>query len=120
MLFDSNVIIDYLNGDTEVVNLLRGWKEERRQLSISPITITEVLALPKLNEQEIKIAQSFLAEFIVLPLDETIAQIAAIVCRQYDTKTPDSLIAATAIRYDMSLVSRDRVFRKIKDLSVIV
>lgn len=55
-----------------------------------------------------------------LLVDSPIARGAGEIRRKYKTKTPDALIASTAVMYQAPLVTRNvRDFKKIKELKVL-
>ena len=119
MVLDSNICITYLNGDDTVIGALPQWKEQNTALLVSSIAITEVLSYPALASDEIADAKSFLSGFISIPFDDALAEVAALVRRMYRVELPDAAIAATALNRNLPLVTRDRQFKKIKELAVI-
>lgn len=119
MLCDSNILIDYLNGDQRIIELLQTWLTNNELLAISSITTVEVLALPTLGPEDISVATSFLKYFVTIPLDDQIAYQAATMSRIYKLKIMDSAIAATAISQRIPLVTRDKQFRKVKELEIV-
>lgn len=119
MTLDTNIIIAYLNGEQEVIATLTDWKREGRPLFVSTITVSEVLALPQLTPHDIEKIKTFLAAFIIIPFDTTIAERTALLHRLYRLPLPDGGIAATALEYHVPLVTRDRAFQKIKELTVV-
>lgn len=119
MTIDSNVIIDYLQGKPEVRQRFLGWKQENRVLIIPTIVSVEVLASSKLTSEEIQLTQEFLNQFFSVPLDDHLASEAARLRRETGLHTPDSIVAATALHTGTPLVTRDRHFRKVKDLVLV-
>ena len=77
MILDSNILIGYLNGDSDLVTTLSAWKHQGRPLSISSISVAEVLALPGLTAVEIHSIRAFLKTFASIPFDDRIAEMAA-------------------------------------------
>ena len=60
-----------------------------------------------------------IADFSVVQLDSEVARLAAYLRRTYNVKTPDSAIAATALRTGTTLLTRNiKDFQKIDELSV--
>lgn len=119
MIIDTNILIAYLNGEEEVIRIVTDWQEKGRTLAISSITFAEVLSFPKLTTEEIKIIKDFLSLFFSIPLDNELAEISAMTKRRYNLELPDAIIAATALKYNSLLVTRDHTFQKIKELTVI-
>ena len=59
--------------------------------------------------------------FTLHSLDGPIAERAAAIRAQYDLRTPDSIVAATALLSGCShLITNDSVFRRVPDLTVLV
>ena len=119
MLFDSNVIIRYLNGETDIVEQLNTWREEGRAFIISSVTTAEVLALKTLTPDAIAKVKIYLQTLVSVPFDDVIAEIAGEFRRAYNLELPDAAIAATAIMLELPLVTQDQQFNKIKEITVI-
>lgn len=107
MLFDSNIVIDALNG------VEAGRQELRTSLdpSISIISWIEVLAGCPTPEAEAQ-ARSLLASMAVLSLNDEIAESAVAIRRASRLKLPDAVILATARVHGLTLSTRNtRDFR---------
>lgn len=119
MVLDSNVLINYLNGDRRVAEMLELWREQGFSLFISTITVAEVLSFPTVStDRELDELRTFLKTFVPIPMDNKIAEIAAVLRRVYRLKLPDATIAATALFLKQPLASRDRGLKKIKEIEV--
>ncbi len=119
MLLDSNILIDYLRADQQIIRALEHWREQGLSLFISTITVAEVLSLPAIsNDRELEELKVFLKTFIVVPLDSKVAEIAAVLRRVYRLKLPDAAIAGTALFLKQPLATRDRAFKKIKEIEL--
>ncbi len=120
MVVDSNILVEYLNGDEKIIRAVDGWKENRIALFISSISFVETLSYSFLAPDDVVIARDFLSGFIFVPTNEAISEEAAFLRRKYGTKLADSIIAATAIVYKVPIATRDKQFRKIKEVAVVV
>ncbi len=100
-LFDTNVLVDYLNAVPEA----RAELQRYPQKAISIITWMEVMVGAG-NDVE-SATRAFLKGFDVIPLDETIAERAVELRRKHRIKLPDAMIWATAQAKAMLLVTRD-------------
>jgi len=100
-LFDTNILIDYLNG----VPAARKEVERYRDTAISIVTWMEVMAgaLPAEADK----VRAFLATFIVHPLTPEIAEIAVVRRQALRIKLPDAIILATAESEGRLLVTRN-------------
>lgn len=119
MVLDSNILIAALDGDQDVIRALTQWHGEGRALFISTISLAEVLAFPSLDTEMLKRARAFLYDFRAIAFDEEIADTCARLERQYRLKLPDAAIAATTITLDVPLVTRDRQFQLLPELSIV-
>jgi len=119
MILDTNILIAHLNGESGVIETLSDWKQSGRPLFISSISFAETLALAGLTPQERNKIRAYLSSFLSIPFDNTIAEIAAVLKGIYGIELPDAAIAATAYTRNFPLVTRDRQFRKIKEISVV-
>lgn len=119
MVLDTNILIGYLNGDETIIGRLTQWRHEGRSLFVSAITWSEVLSAPVLAPEDLNPVKEFLASFVCIPMDQHIAETAAFIRRLYRLAIPDATIAATAIKYQMPLVSRDRDFRRVDEILLI-
>ncbi len=108
MILDSNILIGYLNGDTDLVSLLQEWRKSGSVLFISSISAIEALSLSSLTTADIQTIEDFLSDFIVIPVDLQIARIAGALRRKYKLSVPDSAIVATASVHNLPLVTRDK------------
>ena len=86
---------------------------------MSTISETELLSYKGLSDQEIIDMNELLKSFSLVAVDSNIAKIAGEIRRKYRLKTPDALIAATAIFTGSVLVTRNvKDFKKIKELKL--
>lgn len=117
---DSNILIYHLQEDRAVTRALEEWLLGGTPLFISVITRIELIAAPTLrNDDEAKILR-FLDQFILVPVDAQIADVAARVRRSHRLALGDSIIAATALLRNAALVTRNvRDFAKVTGLGVI-
>ncbi len=105
-LFDTNVLIYYFNGlvNDEKIDIIL-----EKSFNISIITKIEFLSWSKLAQDKVldKKAKAFVSYATLLDLDDNIAQRTIELRRKFKTKTPDAIIAATALEYTMSIVTNN-------------
>ena len=103
-LFDTNILIDHLNG------IAKATRELKRSSgpAISMITWIEVMTGASSAAEEM-VLRSFLLNFECLPVSSAVAERAAQV-RQMKIKMPDAIILATA-----EVAGRELVTRNVKD-----
>jgi hypothetical protein len=108
LVFDSDVLIDYLRDQPLAVAFLEGTEQA---LAISAITIAELYAGVRDGEERQQL-DSFVTAFTVLPLDGQPAQRAGLWRRQYGpshgTGLADALIAASVEAAGATLVTLNR------------
>jgi len=100
-LFDTNVLIDYLNGIAEADRELSRYASK----AISVITWMEVLAGTSPADEAA--VRAWLLSFDILPLDDTIAERAVAIRKTRRIRLPDAIIWATAHVHSLLLVSRN-------------
>jgi predicted nucleic acid-binding protein len=106
-LFDTNILIDHLNGVTKATRQLK----RSSHPAISMITWIEVMTGASSPAEE-AVLRSFLLNFECLPVSIAVAERAAVVRRQMKVKMPDAIILATA-----EVAGRELVTRNVKDFA---
>jgi predicted nucleic acid-binding protein len=103
-LIDTNAVIDYLGN---ILPLAGEAFMDDIIPSISIITRIEVLGWYKASPNQLLRLQPFIDSTKQYPLDDTVIN-ATITLRQlYKIKTPDAIIAATALTHNLVLISRN-------------
>jgi predicted nucleic acid-binding protein len=101
-VFDTNILIDYLNGINAVKKELLLYEE----IFISIISWMEVL-IGSTNIDEEKIIRQFLNRFTVLALTNNIAEKAIEIRKKYKIRLPNSVIWASALYNNCVIVTRN-------------
>jgi predicted nucleic acid-binding protein len=101
-LLDTNILIDYLNGQPLAKRTLAIINNPL----ISIITWMEVMAGVR-DVDEAVLIKTWLDRFVVIGIDQSIAQRAVELRRTRRLKLPDAIIWATAKEHDALLVSRN-------------
>ena len=112
ILADSNVVIYTLQGLQHVRQLL-----DKRSVFISFITEVELLSFHKNTIQDIQHIREFIKYSHILEYSIQIKNIAIDIRKKYRLNLPDAFIAASAIEYNLPLISADPVFAKISELT---
>ena len=117
---DTNAIIYYLDEEPTVVPLLEPILGQDMAIFVSVVTELELLSHPGLTEEDMAVIQQLLTSVVIFPLESRLAQLAGALRRQYHLKTPDSVVAATALLTRTTLVTRNiRDFQGIDGLSLL-
>ncbi len=101
-VFDTNVLIDYLNGSREAKDELESFDT----LYISVVSWMEILVGVADGDEESEIRE-FLRRFHVYPVDEGVAERAVDLRRKNKIRLPDAIIWATAQHLGLLLVTRN-------------
>ena len=113
-LLDTNIVLYLLNGDETLADFLY-----QKDLYVSFITELELLSFHKITNKEQQSIQSFLKEYFVIELNSEMKQQVIKIRKQYKTKLPDSIIAASSVYTNIPLVTSDNNFEKIEALNLI-
>jgi predicted nucleic acid-binding protein len=100
-LFDTNILIDYLNAVPEARTELQRYTDK----AVSVITWMEVMV--GANHEVEAATRSFLGGFDIVAVDEQIAERAVGLRRDHRIKLPDAVIWATAQVHAMLLITRN-------------
>lgn len=115
---DTNAIIYYTKDDAGAVEHLERLMAAQ-VLQISTITEIELFSQKNLKQDEQDRIELFLRYVWIIPPDSRIARIAARLRREQNLKLADATIAATALAYNTTLVTRNlRDFKRVPGLTV--
>lgn len=107
-LWDTNTAIYYLQqlfppgAENFIDNLL---KDE--QPIISAITEIELLCWKTATEKDLEVLHNFINDTFVIELEQPVKLKTADIRKAHRIKLPDAIIAATALVYDLTLLSRN-------------
>ena len=109
VLVDTDVFIDHLRGH-------RALRPGGDRVRYSTITRAELFAGRSADESPIRL---LLAPFSEIPVDREVAELGGRIRRESSLTLPDALIAATALRFRLALVTRNvRDFAPVHDLVI--
>ncbi|QDZ40933.1 type II toxin-antitoxin system VapC family toxin [Euhalothece natronophila Z-M001] len=121
-IIDTDILIDFGRGVSEAVNCLQKLQSNYR-LIVSIVTQMELI-VGCANKLELQALEKFLLRFDIIKIDPTISEQAVELLAMYRLShgllIADSLIAATAITWDYSLITKNqRDYRFIPTLNLL-
>lgn len=120
-LWDTNTAIYYLQqqfppGAEKFMDSV----VQENQPSISAITEIELLCWKAPTKKDLEVLHNFINDAFIIELEQPVKLKTAEIRKAHHIKLPDAIIAATAIIYDLHLLSRNVAdFKKINDLKII-
>ena len=119
VLINTNIFIYYLKNEKTTVDYFNSLKISNEEISFSFINKIELLSFPGLQKNEEIIIQNMLNEFRNIGFDKKIEEKTIDIRKRINIKIPDSIIAATAIIYNCTLVTRNVTdFSNLTDLKL--
>lgn len=106
-LLDTNFILGMLKATPAVIEVLNTRPLLAGQCAYSAVTRMELLGFPGISLEEEALIRSVLEQFSYLPIDRAVEDMAIQLRRTRRVKLPDALIAATALCYELQLLSMD-------------
>ncbi len=117
--FDTNVVIYYLNQDLDVVDKVNKIVDTDTLIYFSTISEAEIFSFKELREADIVKINNNLNTLNILPVDSKIARIAGFLRRVTNIKIADSVIAATALSTQSTLLTRNtKDFNNVPNLKI--
>ncbi|CAN5364846.1 type II toxin-antitoxin system VapC family toxin [soil metagenome] len=120
-LWDSNTVIYYLQ--QQLSNFATQKKDEilvDSKPTISVITEIELLSWRNAKEQDLELLYDFIQTCWLFELEQSIRYETATIRKHFRVKLPDAIIAATALSYDLTLITRNTSdFKKTPSLKLL-
>ena len=119
-LLDTNTIIYYLQAALPEKAMRQLHTIVDEQPLVSVITKIELLGFNAASIEEQTVTETFIGAALLFNLDDAVTNQTIALRKQYRIKLPDAIIAATAIVYDLTLITRNtNDFDKIPELKCI-
>jgi predicted nucleic acid-binding protein len=107
-LWDTNIAIYYLQQQFPVgAEKFMDALVKEGQPVISAITEIELLCWKTADEKDLEVLHNFISDAMVIELEQPVKLKTAELRKAYRIKLPDAIIAATALIYDLTLLSRN-------------
>jgi predicted nucleic acid-binding protein len=118
-LIDTNTAIDYLSKKLPNAGMAFMNDVVDSMPNVSVVTKIEMLGF-NASDEHYKLLSDFMNDSIVLDLTESIVDTSIVIRKIYKTKLPDAIIAATALVYDLTLITRNvKDFQNIEGLRIL-
>ncbi len=115
LLVDTNIFIYVLEGNKFAAQSLVG-----KDIFFSFITSIELMGNIKINKEIQSVIESFLSHHQKITYYDKIEKTAIQLKQKKRLKTPDAIIAATAIEFNLPLLTADKNLEKIEGLNCIL
>jgi len=120
-IWDTNTVIYYLQRQfpPSAEKFMDNLADEALPV-ISAITEIELLCWKSATEKDLKVLHNFIDDVLIIELERPIKYKTADIRKRHKIKLPDAIIAATALVYELTLVSRNvSDFKIIDELQLI-
>lgn len=115
VLIDTNIALYLFKGDKNIEFSLQD-----SEAYVSFINQLELLGHKNISAKELEWMELFLEECNIIEFNEGIRKITIDLRRKYSIKLPDAIIAATAIFLNIPIISADKHFEKIPELTFVL
>lgn len=112
---DTNVLI-YLQKGVNGIDLLL----EGKDIFVSFITEMEMLSYSKHSTDDLKKTKKLLDDCFIIELNNDIKTSAIELRRNYKFKLPDAIVAATAIFFQIPIITADKKFEVLSELDLLI
>ena len=116
---DTNIIIYFLKGQSEIVKLLQNKIYQSAHFFISTITEAELLSYPEMTSDELAKIDNILKTLSIIPVDSQIARLSGFFKRKYNISLPDAIIAATGYLTNSTILTKNiKDFKNIQEITI--
>ena len=114
LLLDSNIVMYFFKGDEKLLKLI-----EKKPVAINFMIEIELLSWPLLTSAHQNLLTNLVEDSYYFDYGSRIKVETINLKKIYRLKSADAFIAATALVHNLTLISADKVFSKIDNLSLI-
>jgi predicted nucleic acid-binding protein len=113
LLLDTNIVIRAINNESGLQKTL-----SNKIGYISFVTEIELLSWPSNTIADIETLQAFMDQCIILEYTIGLKDIIIEMRKLYKLKLADAIIAASAIYFNLKIMTGDKAFQKVKELDL--
>jgi len=114
IFIDTNICIYLLNGDIVLAELLQD-----QNVYLSIITEIELYAYHGNNALALQILNNFLESVSIINIDQKVKLSTIEIRKKAKLKLPDCIVAASALSYNLPLLTADKDFKRVEFLDLI-
>ena len=114
ILADTNILLYLLKGNDTIEEMLQG-----KKIYISFITELELIGFRDITAKEEKQIELLLADCLIVSLNNKIKEKYVELRKKHRLKLADAIIIATSITSKIPLISADKQFKVVKELSLV-
>ena len=115
LFIDTNIAIYLLNGDVQIADLLH-----EQTVYLSFVTELELLSKPLISSYEEEQVRAFLTQCVVIDFLPMAKETVINFRRRYRMKLPDAIVASTAYLLGLPLVTADKGFNWVDELTLVL
>lgn len=112
---DTNIFLYLIGKDLELAKF-----PEDKDIYTSFITRLELLSYPSISLSEENVIKTILDDCQIIQANQEIQDLTIVLKRKYGLKLPDAIIAASAYYFNIPLITADKGFRLINEVSLIL
>jgi len=114
ILVDTNIALYLLNGSDDIENVLQG-----KDVYMSFITELELIGYKGTTSTQEKQIRELLKDCSIISMNSLIKDKYVEIRKKSNLKLADAVIAATAIAFDMPIITADKQFKTVEGLKLI-
>ena len=114
ILVDTNIFLYLLNGNDTLEQVLNG-----KNIYLSFMTELELIGYKNISVLEEKKIQNLISDCSIIQMNDQIKKKYVELRRTYNLKLADAIISATALTYNLPLITADKQFKTVKELNLI-
>ena len=115
LLVDTNIVLYFLKGNADIAQFFADY-----DIIISFITELELLSFGSISPADEQTINRFMSFALIIDINSDIKSQTVDIRKETKLKLPDAIIAATAMRMDLPLLTADKAFSKINDPRILL
>jgi len=118
-VLDTDAIVHFVKDDAQAVEVLSPILANET-ITVPTIVVVELWSSAKASKTEMDAIASFLDSTLIMPLDRDLGKFAGELRRDYRLSLGDSVVAATALAMNATVLTRNvRDFKRVSNLTFV-